>query len=53
LGGSALAAWTSAGVSGWLVGTASSAVVGGFVGFLLSSFLDMTFRALSQAMERE
>jgi hypothetical protein len=53
LGGSALAAWTSAGVSGWLVGTVSSAVVGGFVGFLLSSFLDMTFRALSQAMERE
>jgi hypothetical protein len=53
LGGAALFLWTSAGPSGWLVGTLSSAVVGGFVGFLLASFLEMTIRAWWQAARRQ
>jgi hypothetical protein len=53
LGGAALAFWTSASPAGWLVGTLSSSVVGGFVGFLLASFLEMTIRAWWHAARRE
>jgi len=52
-GGMALAVWTSTGPTGWLVGTISSAALGGFFGFLLASFLDMTIRAWWQATEGE
>jgi hypothetical protein len=51
LGGLALAVWTDASLTGWLVGTVSSAVLGGFFGFLLASFLEMTLRAWWQASE--
>jgi hypothetical protein len=53
LGGLALAVWTDASPTGWLVGTISSALLGGFFGFLLASFLEMTIRALRQASERQ
>jgi hypothetical protein len=53
LGGLALAAWTDASLTGWFVGTISSAVLGGFFGFLLASFLEMTLRAWWQATERQ
>jgi hypothetical protein len=36
-----------------VVGTLSSAVVGGFVGFLLACFLEMTIRAWWQASKSE
>jgi hypothetical protein len=49
MGGAALAFWTDASLSGWLVGTLSSGVLGGFVGFLLACFLEMTIRAWWQA----
>ncbi len=49
LGGLALRYWTGVGAAGWIVGTVSSAVLGGFVGFLLASFLEMTIRAWWQA----
>jgi hypothetical protein len=51
MGGAALAFWTTTSLSGWFVGTLSSAVVGGFVGFLLACFLEMTIRAWWQASE--
>ncbi len=51
MGGAALAFWTGASFSGWLVGTLSSGVLGGFVGFLLACFLEMTIRAWWQASE--
>jgi hypothetical protein len=51
MGGAALAFWTDTSLSGWFVGTLSSAVVGGFVGFLLACFLEMTIRAWWQAAE--
>jgi hypothetical protein len=53
LGGGALFLWTRATPAGWLVGTLSSSVVGGFVGFLLASFLEMTIRAWWHAAKRE
>jgi hypothetical protein len=53
LGGAALATWTRASLSGWLVGTISSAVLGAFFGFMLASFLEMTIRAWWQASRRE
>jgi len=53
LGGLALAFWTEASAAGWLVGTVSSAVLGGFFGFMLASFLEMTLRAWWQASEGE
>jgi len=53
LGGLALAFWTEASAAGWLVGTFSSAVLGGFFGFMLASFLEMTLRAWWQASEGE
>ncbi|MEX2138684.1 MAG: hypothetical protein WD894_05445 [Pirellulales bacterium] len=53
LGGLALAFWTDASLSGWMVGMLSSAVLGGFFGFLLACFLEMTIRALWQASEGE
>jgi hypothetical protein len=53
MGGAALAFWTSTSFSGWVVGTLSSAVVGGFVGFLLACFLEMTIRAWWQASKSE
>jgi hypothetical protein len=37
------------GLLGFTVGTGSAAVVGGFLGFLASSFLDVTLRAFSEA----
>jgi hypothetical protein len=49
LGGLALAFWTGASFAGWLVGTLSSALLGGFFGFLLASFLEMTLGAWWQA----
>ena len=52
-GGMALAAWTSAGPTGWLVGALSSAALGGFFAFLLASFLEMALRAWWQAAGRE
>jgi hypothetical protein len=51
LGGLALAFWTGASTAGWIVGTLSSAVLGGFFGFLLACFLEMTIRAWWQAAE--
>jgi hypothetical protein len=53
LGGLALAFWTGASVAGWFVGTLSSAVLGGFFGFLLACFLEMTIRAWWQASQAE
>jgi hypothetical protein len=53
LGGLALAVWTDASLAGWFVGTISSAVLGGFFGFLLASFLEMTLRAWWQASGRQ
>jgi hypothetical protein len=50
-GGLALAVGTDASPAGWLVGTVSSAVLGGFFGFMLASFLEMTLRAWWQASE--
>ncbi|HEV3417159.1 MAG TPA: hypothetical protein VG056_10110 [Pirellulales bacterium] len=55
LGGSlsslAYAYWTDVNAAGLIVGAVSSAIVGGFFGFLSSSFLKIVFRAWRQAAE--
>lgn len=55
LGGSlsslAYAYWTDVNSAGLIVGAVSSAILGGFFGFLSSSFLKMIFRAWRQAAE--
>jgi hypothetical protein len=55
LGGSlsslAYAYWTDVNAAGLVVGAVSSAILGGFFGFLSSSFLKMVFRAWRQAAD--
>jgi hypothetical protein len=55
LGGSlsslAYAYWTDVHVGGLIVGSLSAAIVGGFFGFMTSSFCKMIFRAWRQALE--
>lgn len=51
LGSLAYAYWTDVDTAGLAVGSISAAVLGGFFGFLSSSFLKMVFRAWRQALE--
>ncbi len=56
LGGSlsslAYAYWTDIQAAGIIVGSISAAIVGGFLGFVASSFLQMIFRAWRQALDQ-
>ncbi len=49
IGGLLLSRLTHVSLSGWAVGTCSSAMIAGFVGFMLAGFLEMSFRAWWQA----
>lgn len=55
LGGSlsslAYAYWTDVNIAGLIVGSISAAILGGFFGFLASSFSKIIFRAWRQALE--
>lgn len=56
LGGSlsslAYAYWTDVHIGGLIVGSLSAAIVGGFFGFMTSSFCKMIFRAWRQALDQ-
>jgi len=49
LGGYLLWTWFADSWSGWALGTVSSGVIGGIMGFLLASFLEMSYRAWDEA----
>jgi hypothetical protein len=51
LGSLAYAYWTDANAAGLIVGSISAAILGGFFGFLASSFSKIIFRAWRQALE--
>jgi hypothetical protein len=51
LGSLAYAYWTDVNFAGLIVGSISAAILGGFFGFLTSSFSKMIFRAWRQALE--
>jgi hypothetical protein len=47
----AYAYWTDVHAAGIIVGSISAAIVGGFLGFVASSFFQMIFRAWRQALD--
>jgi hypothetical protein len=51
LGSLAYAYWTDVNTAGLIVGSISAAILGGFFGFLASSFSKIIFRAWRQALE--